>query len=149
MPEVCEIQTHRNGHAGWNAMTVQSNSDKRWPNCLEGMPQKADVHRLPACMPPSKQLEIALKCTGKPEVTTQPPPQGAGYPAGRRSAACWERMLFCPLYRHKQVHGQKPWAFTALSHAFVYKFLSCISPLEQNPFPSPKKSWATLEIMRF
>lgn len=140
MLQVHELQTHRNGHTGSNTVTIQYSSvtGKEWPNFLEEMPQKADMHYLPAQVPHSKQQEIALKCTVKPEVTSQPPLQGAGYPTDRRNAACWGRMLSHPPYRHKQLYGQKPWVFTTLSHWFVYMFLPCLSPLEQNPFPSPK-----------
>lgn len=111
--------------------------DKGQPNFLEGMPQKADVDCVPACASRSKQLQIALKRTGKPEATSQAPPQGTGYPTGR-STPCWGRVLSPLPCRHTQLHGQTLWAFTALSHSFVYMFLSCTSPLEQNPLPRPK-----------
>lgn len=109
MLKVHELQTHRNGHAGSNAVIIQSNSgtDKRQSNFLEGMPQKADMHCLPVCMPRSIQLGTALKHTGKPEMTSQAPLLGAGYPTGKRSTTCWGRMLSRPPYRHKQLHSQK------------------------------------------
>jgi len=91
MLKVQELQTHRNCHAGSDAVTVQSNSvtDKGQQNFLKGMPQKPDVHSH------SKQLETALKRIGKAEVTGQPSLQESGYPAGRRG-----RMQSRPPYRH-------------------------------------------------
>lgn len=64
------------GHAGSNTAAVQSKSvtDKRWPNFLKGIPQKAVVYLLPAHVPHSETLEIALNWTGKPEVTSEPLP---------------------------------------------------------------------------
>lgn len=64
------------GHAGSNTAAVQSKSvtDKRCPNFLEGTPQKALMHLLPAYLPHSETPEIALKWTGKPELTREPFP---------------------------------------------------------------------------
>lgn len=97
------------GHAGSNTAAVQSNSvtDKRCPNFLEGISQKAGSHLLPAHVPHSKQLEIALKCTGKPELTSEPFPHSIGYPIGRRSAVYCGRMLSHPPYRYMQLHIYK------------------------------------------
>lgn len=51
------------GHTGSNTVDVQSKSvtDKRRPNFLEGIPQKAVMHLPPAFVPHSETLEICFK----------------------------------------------------------------------------------------
>lgn len=62
------------------------------------------MHLLPAFVPHSKQLKIALKQTGKPEVTSEPFPHSAGYPVGRMSAVNAGRMLSHLPYKYIQLH---------------------------------------------